>query len=72
MEDGQGLKGGLSLTTFSTASLWSPSDPRLSPASSSVSTPLMSLDKSPIFLLQLSLILYSSCISEKETQMGIL
>lgn len=35
MEDGQGLKGSLSLTPFSTASLPSPSDPGLSLASSS-------------------------------------
>lgn len=60
MEDGQGLKGGLSFNFVSTASLPSPSDPRLSPAFSSglyfaLNRPLASLTRSPTFLLQLSL-----------------
>ena len=77
MEDGQGLKGVLSFTFVSTASLPSPSDPRLSLAFSSglyfaLNRPLVSLTRSPTFLLQLRLILYSSYISEKEIQMGFL
>lgn len=76
VEDGQGFRGGLSLTPLPTASLPRQSDPRLSPPPLAgwlcLNTPLMSLSGSPTFLLQLSLILYSSYISEKKIQMGYL